>query len=78
MVISIPAVIVATATAVVVFTLMLILGFVLYRKKAQGTGTQTESSDDNPVYGVYYFADDSRVDNGENAVTDSNDYYEAS
>ena len=46
--------------------------------KRQSASAEVAPNDENPIYGLYYFADDSQIDSGETAVVDSNDYYEAS
>ena len=35
-------------------------------------------SDSNPIYGLYYFSEDSRMYTGECEAADTNDFYEAS
>ena len=48
-------------------TLALFLSF-MYRR-------ETSEEDDNPVYGLYEFADGSEIDQGRTEAVDENDYY---
>ena len=36
---------------------------------------ETSEEDDNPVYGLYEFADGSEIDQGRTEAVDENDYY---
>ena len=47
--------------------------FCLIRKKKITSGT--EWHDENPVYGIYYFADGEEVDESRAEFTDENVYY---
>ena len=58
---------------VVVF--LIVLGLRRKKKKQQGTAREPRVEDENPVYGMYYFADGGHVDAGESEVVDECDYY---
>ena len=38
---------------------------------------ETFSTDENPVFGLYYFAKGGKIDEGKSEVVDKNDYYVA-
>ena len=48
---------------------------VLKRKKKQRTARDLKKEEENPVYGMYYFADGRHIDEGRLEVVDNNDYY---
>ena len=61
-----------------VFLLVLVLVLVLrFRKKQkkQREANEAEDQDENPVYGLYEFADGSNIDEGRFEIVDDNEYY---
>ena len=60
---------------VVLFLLASVLFLVLRRRKKQRDTKETEDEDENPVYGMYYFATGDHIDGSMSEVVDTNDYY---
>ena len=57
--------------------LVIVLGLRRKKKKQQRTAREPRVEDENPVYGMYYFADGGHVDAGQSEVVDENVYYAA-
>ena len=57
---------------VVLFLLASVLFLVLRRRKKQ---KETEDEDENPVYGMYEFADGRNIDEGRSEFVDDNENY---
>ena len=56
--------------------LLVLVGFLfLRRRKKQKTTKEIEVEDENPVYGMYEFADGRNVDEGRAEIVDDNEYY---
>ena len=60
---------------VVLFLLALVLFLVLRRRKKQRDTIDTEDEDENPVYGMYEFADGRNIDEGRSEFVDDNENY---
>ena len=60
---------------VVLFLLALVLFLVLRRRKTQRDTKETEDEDENPVYGMYEFADGRNIDEGRSEFVDDNENY---
>ena len=45
------------------------------RRKNQRAGGDIKQTDENPVYGMYYFSTGDHIDESKSEVVDSNDYY---
>ena len=45
------------------------------RGKKQRAAGEIKRTDENPVYGMYYFATGDHIDESKSEVVDSNDYY---
>ena len=69
----------AIISSVVGVVLLALLAFFICRHKQQKrtrtTSTLEENNDENPVYGMYYFADGQHIDNETAEVQDENEYY---
>ena len=54
------------------------LGFFVKRQKRRNSRTAhvTERSDENPVYGLYYFENGEHIDNATVEAHDGNPYYD--
>ena len=63
--------------AVGLLFLLALVGVLVVRrnKRKQKAAVRPKVEDKNPVYGMYYFADGRRIDEGRSEVTDGNDYY---
>ena len=58
------------------FLLLVLVGFLfLRRRKKQKTTKEIEVEDENPVYGMYEFADGRDIDEGRSEFADANDNY---
>ena len=60
---------------VVLFLLASVLFLVLRRRKKQRDTKETEDEDENPVYGMYEFADGRNIDEGRSEFVDDNENY---
>ena len=65
------------AVAVILTLILVVAGVVICKRKRQSQPPEDVRNDLNPIYGLYYFDDDSKIDSGESEVVDSNDYYQA-
>ena len=67
----------ASLSAFAVFVIAALVVLCLRRKRVAGEDSgNTGEEDDNPVYGIYYFADgEDKVDNGEIEMVDANELY---
>ena len=67
----------AIISSVVGVVLLALLAFFICRHKQQKRTTSTleENNDENPVYGMYYFADGEHIDYETAEVQDDNEYY---
>lgn len=73
---TINAVLLAVAVVVPVVVIILALAvFAIIRRKRDVPALEATRNDQNPIYGLYYFSDDSRIDSGECEAADANDYY---
>ena len=55
--------------------IVIVLGLRHKKKEQQRTAREPGVEDENPVYGMYYFADGGHVDAGKSEVTDDSYYY---
>ena len=67
----------AVSTVLLLLALLVLVLLVLRRKKKQRrkAAKAPRVEDKNPVYGMYYFADGGRIDQGRSEVTDDNNAY---
>ena len=62
--------------SLVVLVLLLVLVICLYKRcRERPAEPEWTRQDDNPVYGLYEFADGSNIDDNSAEVEDTNDYY---
>ena len=65
-----------TSLGVIIFCVVALATVcVLRRKKEQRRITERRSTDQNPIYGMYYFADGRHIDEGRSEVLDNNETY---
>ena len=57
-----------------IFFVAVLVVFMCKRKRRNRTPS-VEHNDENPVYGMYYFADGRHIDDGTVEVQDDNTYY---
>ena len=53
----------------------LVLVLMHRRRKNQRAGGDIKQTDENPVYGMYYFSTGDHIDESKSEVVDGNDYY---
>ena len=58
----------------VLLLLALVIVLVLRCRKKRGA-KESKAEDENPVYGIYYFADGERIDESRSEVVDHNENY---
>ena len=71
---SIVVVSTVSSLIVVLFVAVLVL-FICKQKRRNRTPSVEYNADENPVYGMYYFADGQHIDDGTVEVQDDNTYY---
>ena len=59
----------------VLFLALLVFFICRHQKSTRTTSAVEENNDENPVYGLYYFADGEHIDYETAEVQDDNDYY---
>ena len=64
-----------TVLSTVLLLLALLVLFLVLRWKKKQRIEDARVEDENPVYGMYYFADGRRIDQGRSEVSDDNGYY---
>ena len=52
-----------------------VLTLIICKHRRRNRSTSVEENDENPVYGMYYFADGNHIDDGTSEVQDDNSYY---
>ena len=66
---------IACISVVILLLSIAVIVFFLHRRKKNVTEEVVEQGDENPVYGMYYFANGEHIDYGSVEVHDDNDYY---
>ena len=56
-----------------IFVAVLVL--FIFKRNRRNRAPSVEHNDENPVYGMYYFADGRHIDDGTVEVRDDNTYY---
>ena len=70
-----PVMIIASISTVTILLCIAFLAFFLYRHKKNVKEEVVAHGDENPVYGMYYFANGEHIDYGRVEVEDDNAYY---
>ena len=65
----------ASFAATILFLLGVLLVLVLRRRRQKRAANETKAEDQNPVYGMYYFADGEHIDENRSEVVDENAIY---
>ena len=65
----------AISSAIGVAFLALLVFCICRHQRRTRTASAVENNDENPVYGMYYFADGEHIDYGSVGVQDDNAYY---
>ena len=73
--ITLLAVVASSLILLVLGVLFIVALVVCRRRKRQRAAVEIKHSDENPVYGMYYFATGDHIDESNSEVVDSNDYY---
>ena len=70
---------IAVASTITVLAILLVailvVVFLIHRRKREADPSATRE-DENPVYGIYYFSDGGKIDDGTMEVTDENEVYD--
>ena len=67
--------VIASSLVLLVLVVLVVVAIICRRKKRQRAAVEIKHSDENPVYGMYYFATGDHIDESNSEVVDSNDYY---
>ena len=59
----------------VLFLALLVFFICRHQKRTRTTSAVEENNDENPVYGLYYFADGEHIDESRSEVLDNNENY---
>ena len=70
-----PVMLIASISSVAMLLCIAVLVFFLCRRKKNVKEEVVAHGDENPVYGMYYFADGEHIDYGSVEVEDDNAYY---
>ena len=69
-------VVVSTISSLIVVLFVAVLVFFICKRRRRNRAPSVEhNADENPVYGMYYFADGRHIDDGTVEVQDDNTYY---
>ena len=65
----------AIGSVTAIFFIAVLMFLIRKCKRRKRTTSAVENNDENPVYGMYYFADGEHIDYGSVEVQDDNAYY---